>query len=75
MQRVCPFELVAMAKPIPRLTSDEVSLIVSTAWEDKVPFHQVLMQYGLGQGQLVPLMKRELTPSAFKLWKQRSGVR
>ena len=75
MQRVCPFELVTMAKPIPRLTSDEVSLIVSTAWEDKVPFHQVLMQHGLSQGQLVPLMKRELTPSAFKLWKQRSGIR
>lgn len=64
-----------MAKPIPRLAPDEVSRIVATAWEDKAPFHRVLMQHGLSEGQLLPLMKRELTPSAFKLWKQRSGKR
>jgi len=64
-----------MAKPIPRLTPAEVQRIVATAWEDRAPYHRVLMQHGLTEGQLLQLMRRELTPSAFKLWKQRSGTR
>lgn len=64
-----------MAKPIPRLTPAEVQRIVATAWDDRAPFNRVLMQHGISAGPLLQLMRRELTPSAFKLWKQRSAGR
>ncbi|ALT78798.1 hypothetical protein AT984_18000 [Paucibacter sp. KCTC 42545] len=58
----------AMAKPIPRLSADQVKRIVATAWEDVPPYNKVLMEHGLGPGELVQLMKRQLTSSAYKLW-------
>jgi uncharacterized protein (TIGR03643 family) len=61
-----------MAKPIPRLTPAEIQRVIATAWDDHPPFNAVLMSHGLTQGQLVQLLKRELTSSAFKLWTARS---
>ena len=61
-----------MAKPVPRLSAAEIASVIETAWDDRPPFNGVLMSHGLTQGQLVQLLKRELTPSAFKLWTARS---
>jgi len=61
-----------MAKPVPRLTADEIARVIATAWDDHPPFDAVLMHHGLTQGQLVQLLKRELTPNAFKLWTART---
>ncbi|MDT9001957.1 DUF2805 domain-containing protein [Paucibacter sp. APW11] len=57
-----------MAKPIPRLSPDEIQRVIATAFADSPPYHRVLMEHGLGQGELVQLLKRELSSSAFKLW-------
>lgn len=61
-----------MAKPVPRLSAAEIASVIRIAWDDRPPFNAVLMSHGLTQGQLVQLLKRELTPSAFKLWTARS---
>ncbi len=61
-----------MAKPVPRLAPAEIARVIATAWEDHPPFNAVLMNHGLTQGQLVQLLKRELTPNAFKLWMART---
>jgi uncharacterized protein (TIGR03643 family) len=60
-----------MAKPIPRLSPDEIARVVATAWNDQPPFHEVLRLHGLLPGALVQLMRRELSPSAYKLWAAR----
>lgn len=57
-----------MAKPIPRLSPDEIQRVIQTAFADRPPYNRVLMEHGLGQGELVQLMKRELSSSAYKLW-------
>ena len=62
-----------MAKPIPRLNAAEIQRVIATAWDDHPPFKAVQMSHGQTQGQLVQLLKRELTPSAYKLWSARSG--
>ena len=62
-----------MAKPVPRLSAAEIQRVIATAWDDHPPFDAVLMSHGLTQGQLVQLLKRELTPSAYNLWSARSG--
>ena len=61
-----------MAKPVPRLTPDQIARVIATAWDDRPPFNAVLMGHGLTQGQLVQLLERELTPTAFKLWSART---
>jgi uncharacterized protein (TIGR03643 family) len=61
-----------MARPIPRLTPVEIEAIIKTAWDDRPPFSRVLMQHGLEPGQVVQLLKRELTSNAFKVWTART---
>ncbi|MCX2862242.1 DUF2805 domain-containing protein [Paucibacter sp. PLA-PC-4] len=65
-----------MAKPIPRLSREQIDAVIKTAWDDTPPYNKVLMQHAIGQGELVQLMKRELTSSAYKLWAaQGKGVK
>lgn len=61
-----------MAKPAPRLPPDEIQRVIATAWDDKPPFRRVLIEHGIGHGELVALLKRELTPAAYKLWQART---
>ena len=60
-----------MAKPIPRLSASDIAQVIEYAWHDHPPFANMLMRHGVTEGQLVQLLKRELTPSAYKLWAQR----
>jgi uncharacterized protein (TIGR03643 family) len=60
-----------MAKTAPRLAPDEIQRVIATAWDDKPPYNKVLLQHGIGHGALVALLKREMTPAAFKLWTAR----
>ena len=61
-----------MAKPVPRLSAEEIQRVIATAWDDRPPFAAVLRTHGLSPGQVVQLLKRELTPNAFKIWKART---
>lgn len=62
-----------MAKPVPRLSAAQIASVIETAWDDRPPFRAVLLAHGLSEGQVVQLLKRELTPNAYKLWKARSA--
>ena len=53
-----------MAKPAPRLTAAEIARVIEIAWDDRPPFNAVLLSHGLNEGQVVALLKRELTPNA-----------
>lgn len=64
-----------MAKPVPRLSAEQIAAVIATAWDDKPPFDRVLRQHGLNPGQVVQLLKRELTPNAYKVWMARTKVR
>ena len=61
-----------MAKPVPPLSADEIRQVIDLAWDDHPPFNAVLMRHGLSPGQVVQLLKRELTPNAFKIWRART---
>jgi uncharacterized protein (TIGR03643 family) len=60
-----------MAKTVPPLTPEQIQRAIALAWDDRPPFNVVLRTCGLSHGQVVQLMKRELTPSAFKAWNVR----
>jgi uncharacterized protein (TIGR03643 family) len=61
-----------MAKPVPRLSPAEIAAVIADAWDDRPPFLAVLSRHGLTEGQVVQLLKRELTPSAYKTWLART---
>jgi len=61
-----------MAKPAPRLSPEEIQRVIATAWDDRPPFNAVLRAHGLAPGQVMALLKRELTPNAYKVWLART---
>ena len=61
-----------MAKPAPRLSPEVLKSVLKTAWDDLPPYSKVLMEHGIGPGELVQLMKRELTSPAYKQWAARA---
>ncbi len=64
-----------MAKPVPRLSAAQIEAVIATAWDDKPPFDRVLRQHGLNPGQVVQLLKRELTPNAYRVWIARTKAK
>lgn len=69
--RPSPASQSIMAKTIPRLTPEDIQRVIAVAWDDRPPFPAVLRSHGLSHGQVVQLLKRELTPNAFKVWQAR----
>ncbi|MEQ8325315.1 MAG: TIGR03643 family protein [Cytophagales bacterium] len=58
------------------MNSSEKDRIIEMAWEDRTPFEAILHQFGLTEAAVITLMRKELKPNSFKLWRKRvnSGV-
>ena len=58
------------------MTARELDRIIEMAWEDRTPFEAIVYQFNLAEADVIRLMRRELKPSSFKLWRKRvnSGV-
>lgn len=54
----------------------DIDRIIEMAWEDRTPFEAILVQFGLSEGAVIKLMRRELKRSSFQLWRKRvnSGI-
>ena len=53
------------------LSAADVSRVVEMAWEDRTPFEAIKTQFGLAEGDVVALMRREMKRSSFRMWRQR----
>ena len=49
----------------------QVSRVIEMAWEDRTPFEAIEHSYGLDEAGVITLMRQELKPSSFRLWRQR----
>lgn len=58
------------------MTERETDRIIEMAWEDRTPFEAIETQFGVAEGEVIKLMRRELKESSFKMWRKRvnSGV-
>ena len=58
------------------MTARELDRIIEMAWEDRTPFEAILFQFKLAESDVIKIMRKELKPSSFKLWRKRvnSGV-
>jgi uncharacterized protein (TIGR03643 family) len=53
------------------LTPIETDRIIEMAWEDRTTFDAILMQFGLKEQEIINLMRTEMKPSSFKMWRER----
>ena len=41
------------------------------AWEDRTPFEAIELQFGLLEKDVIALMRRQMKPSSFRMWRER----
>ena len=49
----------------------DISRIIEMAWEDRTPIEAIEQLYGLKEKQVIELMRAEIKPNSFKLWRHR----
>lgn len=54
---------------------EDTSRIIEMAWEDRTPFEAIEFQFGLKENEVREIMRRELKPSSFKMWRKRVSGR
>ena len=53
----------------------QIDRIIEMAWEDRTPFEAITHQFGLKERDVIALMRKEMKPSSFKLWRKRVNGR
>jgi len=65
-----------MAKQTSKFLSiGDVDRVIQMAWEDRTSFDAIKHQFGLSPGEVIELMRTELKPSSFRLWRERTSGR
>ena len=60
-----------MPKPTCALDAADVSRVIEMAWEDRTPFDAIKTQFGLDEAAVIVLMRQQLKPGSFRLWRDR----
>jgi len=53
------------------LTDRDIDRIVEMGWEDRTPFDQITVQFGLSEAQTIRMMRHQMKPSSFRMWRKR----
>ena len=53
------------------LSEFEIDRIIEMAWEDRTTFDAIQMQFGLKEQEVIDLMRIEMKPSSFRMWRER----
>ena len=53
------------------LPAQYLDRVIEMAWEDRTPFEAILAQFGLRENEVIKLMRRELKPASWRLWRAR----
>ena len=52
-------------------TERELDRIIEMAWEDRTPFEAITFQFELSEQEVIEVMRSELKPSSFRMWRKR----
>jgi uncharacterized protein (TIGR03643 family) len=58
-----------------KLSRGEIDRIIMMAWEDRTSFDAIRTQFGLSPGDVIKLMRAEMTGKSFKMWRKRTQGR
>ena len=62
-------EICNMQKKI--FTETQIDRIIEMAWEDRTPFEAISFQFGISEQETIEIMRREMKPSSFRMWRER----
>ena len=54
-----------------KLEMKDIDRIIEMAWEDRTPFEAITFQFGLKEQEIIELMRKEMQPSSFRMWRER----
>ncbi len=49
----------------------DIDRIIEMAWEDRTPFDVIEQQFNLSEKKVIKLMRKEMKPSSFRMWRER----
>ncbi|NNF22990.1 MAG: TIGR03643 family protein [Saprospiraceae bacterium] len=49
----------------------KIDRVIEMAWEDRTPFEAIQFQFQLSEQDVIEIMRKELKPSSFRLWRKR----
>jgi uncharacterized protein (TIGR03643 family) len=52
-------------------TDRELDRIIEMAWEDRTTFDAIRFQFGISEQETIEIMRREMKPSSFRMWRKR----
>jgi uncharacterized protein (TIGR03643 family) len=53
------------------LSVGDVSAVIQMAWEDRTSFETIQERVGLSESDVIRLMRHELRPSSYRMWRKR----
>ena len=53
------------------VSRENLHRIIEMAWEDRTPFEAIEAQFRLPEKEVIKLMRFNLKPSSFRLWRKR----
>jgi uncharacterized protein (TIGR03643 family) len=57
------------------LTAGDISHVIQMAWEDRTSFETIKDRTGLTEAEVICLMRSELKPQSFSMWRKRVAGR
>jgi uncharacterized protein (TIGR03643 family) len=62
---------VKFSQRLASLSAGDVSAVIQMAWEDRTSFETIKARVGLSESDVIRLMRHELNPSSYRLWRMR----
>ena len=53
------------------LSESDLSYLIELAWDDKISFEDIRLQFKLREKEVIKLMRQNLKPSSFRMWRKR----
>jgi len=53
------------------LSEGDISAIIQMAWEDRTAFETIQERMGWSEADVIRLMRHELQPNSFQMWRKR----
>jgi uncharacterized protein (TIGR03643 family) len=53
------------------LSLEDIDRIIEMGWEDRTPFDAITMQFGIKEQEIITIMRNNMKPNSFKLWRKR----
>jgi uncharacterized protein (TIGR03643 family) len=54
-----------------KLSAGDISAVIQMAWEDRTTFETIMERIGVNEAEVIKIMRSELKPDSFKLWRKR----